>query len=468
MSHQPNIIYIFTDQQSANMMSCTGYPYLRTPAMDSLAARGVRFERAYCGDPVCVPSRFAMMTGRLPSAIGLRGNSSKHIESIPPEIISTGMGWLLREAGYETAYGGKVHLPKKTQPQDLGFDYICSDERYDLSQACADFVLRDHRKPYLLVASFINPHDICYLMLRDFPIDDFTRMLLDKGRTEISALDAALRRPRGVSDHDFFEKYCPPLPDNHEPQEDEPQAIWEAIKDKPRGGARAQWGDVEWRLHRWAYARLTERVDRQIARVLQALDISGDRENTVVVFSSDHGDYDGAHRLEHKGECYEEACKIPFIVAPGANVGDGLFDVPSADSPGGSVDDTHLISNGLDLIPTFCDYAGVDPPKHAEGRSIRPLLRSAGIRSATASPEWRDYLAVEAIYSRMIVGRRYSYALYDEGRNREQLYDLDKDPGQMRNHAGDPTVRSTLEEFRARYEAQYRLPTPGAEPGAES
>lgn len=121
MKEHPNILVILTDQQHASMMSCAGNRYLHTPAMDSLAARGMRFERTYCTDPVCVPSRFSLMTGRMPSAIGMRSNDESQVESIPPRILQSGLGWLMRSGGYEAVYAGKVHLPKMTA-QDLGFD----------------------------------------------------------------------------------------------------------------------------------------------------------------------------------------------------------------------------------------------------------------------------------------------------------------------------------------------------------
>jgi len=249
---RPNIVVIFTDQQNFRMMSCAGNPHLNTPAMDSLAAYGVRFRRAYCTNPVCVPSRFSLLTGRYPSAIGMRSNSSRELAPIPDEIKRRGMGWLLQEAGYEVAYAGKQHLPKM-KAEDLGFDVICHDERDELARVAADFVRSPHRQPYLLVASFINPHDICYMGIRDFAVTDFDRLLLEKGRTELATLDRALQRPPGVCEEDFFERLCPPLPPNFEPQEDEPEAIRRMIDERPfRRRERDDWSPERWREHRWA------------------------------------------------------------------------------------------------------------------------------------------------------------------------------------------------------------------------
>ncbi|KKL92821.1 hypothetical protein LCGC14_1880880, partial [marine sediment metagenome] len=144
-SSRPNIVFILTDQQSASMMGCAGNGYLSTPAMDRLAAEGVRFDRAYCTNPVCMPSRFSLMTGRMSSEIDLRGNSASHIPAIPERIKRTALGWLLRDAGYDVAYGGKVHLPHLS-PEDLGFEFITPDQRDGLAKTSADYIRRQRAR----------------------------------------------------------------------------------------------------------------------------------------------------------------------------------------------------------------------------------------------------------------------------------------------------------------------------------
>jgi choline-sulfatase len=436
---RPNIVYIFTDQQSATMMSCAGNDDLETPAMDSLAAEGVRFERAYCGNPVCLPSRFAMMTGKMPSVIDVRSNDHRHVDAVPDEIQAGGLGWLLRDAGYDVAYGGKVHLPRMT-PEDIGFDVLTGNERDGLADACASYIREARDRPFLLVASFINPHDICYMAIRDFAEADIQKRILARGETELAALDEALQIPEGVSREAFFETLCPPLPDNFEPQQDEPEAIRDLQAQRPfKRSARQNWSEERWRMHRWAYCRLTERVDAQIGQVLEALRESGQAENTVVIFSSDHGDMDGAHRMEHKTAFYEEACRIPLIVSqPGT-------------TPAGAVDDTHLVSNGLDLIPTLCDYAEIDPPADLEGVSFRAPAEG---RMPSA---WREVLPIEGEFGHALVTDRYKYALYDSGEHREQLLDLEERPLEMRNAAQDADKQEVLDRLRAAYRAYFGL-----------
>ena len=214
MATQPNILLIITDQQNANMMSCAGNAYLQTPAMDSIARRGVRFERAYCMNPMCVPSRFSLMTGRRGSDIGLINNNYSNIDSMTPNIVNTAMGWRLREAGYTTAYGGKTHFVQGMTPEDYGFETVSSDDRDQLAADCARFLARDRSEPFLLVASFINPHDICHMAIRDFAETPLERRLSQPDRIELKELDAALRLPDGVTREEFFGDVCPPLPDN--------------------------------------------------------------------------------------------------------------------------------------------------------------------------------------------------------------------------------------------------------------
>ena len=428
---RPNILLVITDQQSATMMSCTGNPHLRTPAMDSLAATGVRFERAYCTNPVCVPSRFSLMTGRYPTEIGMRNNISREINVMPEHILQRGMGWVLRDAGYETVYGGKVHLPKQTTPEQIGFDVISEDERDQLAEDCAAYLKQPHDKPFLLVASFINPHDICHMAIRDSQQTDHEKLLIRKCTTECATLDEALKSPEGMSEDEFYATVCPPVPPNFEVPEDEPAAIQKLWEKSPfKAKARREWPVERWRLHRWAYARLTEFVDAQIGRVLDALREAGLEKDTVVVFTSDHGDNDAARRMEHKSVLYDQAARIPLLVSqPGT-------------TPAGLVDDTHVVSNGLDLLPTLCDYAGVAPPDDLKGSSLRSLAEGR-------EPEqWRSSLKIESEISFGVVTDQYKYIRHDEGANPEQLFDLARDPFEIANLVRDPALASALAAHR--------------------
>lgn len=428
---RPNLLVIITDQQHAGMLSCAGNPYLRTPAMDSLAAQGARFELAYATNPVCVPARMSLVTGRMPSAFQMRSNAEVR-NPAPREAIEQAMGWIFRKAGYRTIYGGKTHWMRGMTPQSTGFEELTKDTREELSRKCAEFLSGSPQEPFLLVASFINPHDICLMAIDAFTHATGRNPMYPELRRDRECLAEALRLPDGISEAEFFARLCPPLPGNFEIPVGEPDGV--SLSYLPpqsfRRYVREHWTEREWRLHRWAYCRLTERVDGEIGIVLDALRKNGLDRRTVVIFTSDHGDLDAAHRLEHKSIPYEEAARVPFIVAwPGV-------------TKAGLVDQRHLISVGLDLIPTLCDFAGIEKPSDLMGLSVRPLTEGRPVNT------WRESVVVESDAARMIRTSRFKYVVYEKGARREQLTDLEKDPGEMMNLAGDLDYQNVLKEHR--------------------
>jgi len=432
MSDRPNILFICTDQQSATMMSCTGNRWLKTPAMDSLAARGVRFDHAYCTVPVCIASRFSLFTGRMPTEINLRDNEAWRDDVVVTDHIKrTGLGWLVRDAGYRALFAGKQHFPKY-KAQDIGFDVLTTDERDELASVTEQFLAAPGDQPFVYVASFINPHDICYMAIRDAASDERERKLVERGVVECEELDKALQRPPGMDDEEFYRKYCPPLPDNFAPQEDEPQAFRDMLDPRPfRRWVRENWSAERWREHRWAYHRLTERVDGQIQRVLDALEKSPAADNTIVIFTSDHGDMDAAHGFEHKSLFYDESSRIPLIIAG-----------PGVDE--GRVDTTHMMSNGLDLVPTICDLIGADVPEELQGASWQPLFREGDAKQA----DWHPVAPMVNEIGHAVVSPTHKYAKYDWGENAEQLWDHTNDPGETRNAASDANQQDALEQHR--------------------
>jgi len=447
-SKRPNVLFLFTDQQGANMMSCAGNPYLKTPAMDYLAANGVRFTRAYSTNPVCSPARVSLMTGRFPGAFhdgrgqqARENDCSMRILNVSEEVQQTTIAAYLKKARYQLVYGGKEHLPRPLVPSRLGFKDITNSARDELAETAADYIRQKHDRPYFMWLNFINPHDICYYAIRGMTFDENGRRL--------AARLANRKLPKGVSDEVFLDKYCPPLPPNFEPQQDEPEAISRLLQIRSfRAKARRNYNEADWRLHRWAYCRLTERVDRQIGTILDALRESGQENNTLVILSSDHGDMDSAHRMEHKTALYEEAANVPFVAMWKGHI------------PSGKVDSTHLVSHGLDLLPTVCDYAGVKGVADPRGRSLRPLLEGNDV-------PWRETLGVESQIGRMVVDNEgYKYIVYDfmPGKLEEQLLDLNKRPLESRQYAGDPAYNKKLESLRKAYRETWfpKQPTPSA------
>ena len=409
---QPNILFIITDQHHARMLSSAGNPYLKTQALDSMAKSGIRFSNAYVTNPVCVPSRISMATGMMAGRFG-KGMRA----TIPKKVSDNSLGKLIKSGGYDTFYGGKVHMPPSLVPLKAGYDEFCKDQRDELPGACIEFMTRKRDKPFFAVASFINPHDICFAYNARQP-NRKGRPLVDKLYKEAQALPA---------------DKLPPLPKNSAIPAREPDAIEATMKVTavtPAKLIRKDYNERDWRNYRWIYCRLTERVDAQIGRLLDALKKNGLEKNTLVIFTSDHGDMDGSHRLASKNVFYENSVGVPFIMQYKGVI------------PPGQVDEKSLVSNGLDVLPTLCDYAGVKAPAYLLGRSLRPVAENQEDNAR------RRYVVAENNTGRMLRSDHYKYCVYKSGKIRESLVDLRTDPGEMKNLAGKAGFEEHLNKHR--------------------
>ena len=413
---RPNILFIMTDQQHAGMMSCTGNKWLKTPAMDSLARDGIRFEGAYVANPVCVPSRMSMATGVMPGRFGVFSNGMN--AKIPPEVNRNSLGKIIRRAGYDTFYGGKVHMCRELVPRNAGYDAFEPDSRDKLPTACIEFIRKRRSKPFFAVASFINPHDICYAYIAH----------KGGGRKNMPRVDKMYRKASSLRPEQL-----PPLPENYAVPPGEPEAVEAHMGRKavtPAITMREEYDEKQWRIYRWIYCRLTELVDRHIGRILGAVKEAGQERRTLIVFTSDHGNMDASHRLASKGLFYDESVRVPFLMTCKGVI------------PKGKVDTKHLVATGLDILPTLCDYAGVAVPKSLLGRSLRPIAEGK------PAGDWRPYVASENRWGRMIRSERFKYCVYDSGTNRESLVDMKNDPGEMKNLASDPEYKEALAQHR--------------------
>jgi arylsulfatase A-like enzyme len=324
------------------------------------------------------------------------------------------MGDLFRMAGYRTAWAGKWHVPAPypgfmtgSRAEIPGFDVLPlkgpphrslpntgpgmgSDPT--TTNATLSFLDQPQDRPFLLVFSLLNPHDIC-----EYP-----------------------REPDNYPPPPAASK-LPPLPANFAAIKNEPSLLAAVRQRQKKSEDELSSGsEIKWREYRWAYNHLTEVVDELIGRVLKKLSESPYADNTLIIFTSDHGEMAGSHQLRTKNYMYEEATAVPLIVCPPGK------------SFAAAVDTRHLVS-GLDILPTMCDYASVPIPKSFEGVSLRPLVENPNAEPKTA---WRDHLVLEIndrTEVRMVRGDRYKYIVYAKGEMREQLFDLDSDPGETNN-----------------------------------
>lgn len=433
-TEQPNIVLILTDQQSYNMISAFSdlYPdsYASTPNLDKLADNGISFTQTYCANPVSVPSRFSLFTGMMGGKYNIRDNKCARADEqkVRSILATNGMGAVFEMGGYDTYYGGKVHLPfsarqggsKFAAPAGYGFDnYFTSDERELLGVEAAkilDAKAGGQDKPFLLVASFLNPHDICLESSTNL-----SSVVEDKGgrKQVISECVRDMRaRAAAIDSLEFYRNHAPEIPFNQELTKNYPK-VKNPVQNFP---------DWYWRKYRWTYAQLVELVDGQIGHILDALDRNQElKKNTIVVFTSDHGEMQGAHRLTTKGVPYNECQSVPFIIS-GRGIGKGKRN-------------QSLVCNGTDLLPTLCDLAGIDKPA-TDGLSLAPCILGT-----------EDNLSRKALYLEgegfvNVIDGKYKYTLFDGKQKGEMLIDTHADKGEMVNIiTSKPEIAKSLRLF---------------------
>ena len=424
---RPNILLVMADQLAASALPAYGNEAVRAPHLQRLGEEGVVFERAYCSSPLCTPSRASMLTGRLPSRIGCHDNAADFPSEAPT------LAHHLRLAGYETVLAGKMHFVGPDQLHGFerrvtgdvypaGRDWTPDWERplaerlpwyHDMSSVHragvvsttlqleydAEVALQAERelhrlaasdRPFLLVASFTHPHD---------PYE-VPREVWDR-------YDGVEIPPPAVG----------PLPldrqDPHSRRLLEMCRTGDAEHD-PALVARA----------RRAYLAAVSQVDDQVGRLLAALRDTGRERDTLVLFTSDHGDMLGERGLWYKMSFFEGSARVPLLAwAPGRVAAGRVAEVVSL----------------LDVLPTVCELADapLDAGDPLDGTSLVPALRG-GPGSGLALGE---YLA-EGTSEPLVMLRRGPYKYVRCPGDPDQLYDLDADPGELENLAG--TVETDL------------------------
>ena len=403
---KPNILLILTDQLTSGAMSITGNEYLSTPALDKLAASGVRYTNTYVTQPLCLPSRSSFQTGRYPHELGAVNNGKKIKGEFPM------LGNLMAGAGYNCVYFGKWHVGIKADKAGYPiYDNVGKDDKKAI--AASKYLLEDVEEPFFLTVSFMNPHNVCELArdqkLPDGPIGD-----------PPSKLDA-----------------LPPLPENFDFPEDEPSVIRKIQKKSTVHYPTEDWDELKWRQYLWGYYRLVEKVDSEIGMVLGSLSEAGLDDQTIVIFTSDHGEGVAMHHWNQKQILYDQAVKVPMIVSWSGVEEGSIYN--------------GLVSSGIDLPVTILDIAGVDKPASMTGMSLWPAVSSN-------LTDTREFVVSETMFARggkelgatgrMIRTKRYKYCIYDKGKRREQLFDLNNDPGELNNLVKKEKYQKELNRHR--------------------
>ncbi|VGO13533.1 Choline-sulfatase [Pontiella desulfatans] len=396
---KPNVLFINVDQLSAQALSCYGSMEVSTPWMDSIKENGFAIEQSYSADPVCCPGRAAWFSGRYTSENRVVLNGMPMVEGLP--LLSQE----LQKGGYYTAHFGKWHVPGRDVHQmfDLTHDDQLMGEHQDAitARSVAGFI-SNHKgdKPFFCVAGLLNPHDICYWRRLNEPASDLL--------------------PENVPEEEL-----PPLPPNFHFDEKEPQNV--VIFNRKKIQKMDEWSELQWRYYIYAYYRYVEMVDEAVGVMLRALRNSPHADNTVVVFSADHGDGFGRHKLALKNTLYDEVVRVPLIFS-GPGIKKDVFN-------------TDCFASGVDLFPTVMDFAGLEPSCRLSGSSLKKVLQGR-------PSERPEYAAAQvSVDGRMIRTKQYKYITY-EGDPVEMLFDMKSDPWETQNLASSAAHQEVLKAHR--------------------
>jgi arylsulfatase A-like enzyme len=445
-SSKPNLLFIFSDEQRPDTI---GVPHIRTPHLDQLASESVVFERAYCTSPLCTPSRSTLMTGFYPHTTGCLGNNKPLLPHIPT------IGERLKDCGYHRGYFGKWHLGDEILcPR--GFDeyrsiedasyrkYLSREEDKSKHSTYYDWLVQKGQTPdgeqkdgyryFSRKAACRMPLELTKPMYLAGEVDRFLR---ENQKNPFIAYVSILE-PHMPFTGPYDSMYAPgsvPLPKNFDQLSNEalPFAKHRREMLKREGFEGQQLADEKgWRQLIARYHGLVTQVDESVGRMLASLRQYGLDENTIVVFTSDHGDMMGSHGLLAKNILYEEAVRIPLLMkVPGTaprRVGESV--------------------SQIDLVPTILDYVD-QPAKDLPGHSLRSVCESGkGVRSPIVCELARSVfdgggVSKDVDPDSVIPGGRsiqsddgWKLNLYD--REDPELFDLNADPLEMRNRAKDP------------------------------
>ena len=458
VAERPNILLFLTDQerfpwhlQSRDDESRLAFS---TSGRDSLREVGaVEFARHYTTSPVCSPSRATLMTGLFPHQHGIMGNIGWKQPDMDPGVRTA--GHMLREGGYRVAYRGKWHLSDlaafsgPSSLKEYGFNdfqgggilgdtHVGWQEDERNTESAVQWIRQQAggSDPWFLVVSLVNPHDISWPML--YPRRDWVNRY----------------RPAGPANMETFAHLLATKPF--------PQA--KAIRSVDRMGLFfaprrfSRYTLDDWRRYNSFYAYLIEQADVELGRIVAAVRESDPSlESTVLICTSDHGDSGGAHGLPFKGSwMYKEVLHVPMLVK----------------HPGSETRAIRALTSHIDIVPTICDFAQVEPSGNVPlpGKSLRPLLDgSAGaihpggvfaeqdfhVLSETAQTD-----AIETVIQK-VGGDVWRYTHYlNEVFNNLELYNLTEDIRELENRASDRPNLAALLQSRMDYWYESTPPDP--------
>lgn len=435
---KPNVLLIMSDDLNT-ALSGFGHPQCRTPHLDRLAQSGVSFRRMYCQFPICGASRSSLMNGLYPYSTGDLGNTTNFRQTRPDAVT---MSQLFKNNGYYVARVSKIY--HMGIPFEIIAGTAVADDPPSWSEAynikCGEQNLAgkkiDHSPGWNSSQTFQRVETVAGdLAMADGMAATKAIELLKQHRDEPFFLALGFVRPHVplVAPAKYFRAY----PEEEMIVEEVPDNDLEDVgkatsRYKTTASLKIRKEDIPG-IYSAYYAAITH-MDVQVGRVLNALDELGLRENTVVVFSSDHGYHLGEHHKWQKQHLFEQTVRVPFI-----------FSVPWMKETHGA--SATQICELVDLYPTIADVCGLKPPAYLQGKSMRGILEDA------STSKWKktDALTVSTKGGVSLRTEKWRYTEWGTGTSREvELYDLVKDPQEFTNVANQPAYAATLKTLGVR------------------
>lgn len=415
----PNVILIISDQWSTKVSDGSGnYDNgILTPGIDLLAKQGISFKQAYSTYPLCTPARASLFTGLYSHHNDVGFNLKKDSILARAQFTPT-LGKSFKEAGYNVAYFGKEHAGGYGYASATEFGsmthsnggMLAEGSAYDpiFTEDAIKYIKDQKDKPFFMTLSLINPHDICRVL---------------GGKVQGATFADAIHFARNDDEPYLRFQPRPDLPNNHEVAYEKGMILHEDFMYKEVFGLN----EDQWKRFISTYQLLIENTDRLIGLLLKNLKEQGLEENTIVMFTTDHGEMSGSHKLIAKTTFYEESSKIPVIIRYPKEIKQ-------------STTNNNALVSTIDIMPTLLDLAGVGIPKGIDGKSFKKQILESGV-----STNEFDIVFSQNQFGRMVRYDEFKYVrsvVY--GITYEILYDIDKDPTESKNLLEDPKFKNQL------------------------
>lgn len=450
---RPNVLIIYTDQQRWDSLACYGNELAHTPNLDKLASRGARLNSYFVQNPVCMPSRMAFLTGRYCSNLGVGTNG------IPFPEDAVAINQILQPYGYHTAQIGKLHFQPHARrdhrdPHPLyGFDtFILSDEPGCYDDAYTKWVEAIDPDMVDKVRVSLPPAAYHYgkNSFSDVPRNTHQPYLFEgeEDYTHSSFVTAEIcrfieehKKERFFAIAGFYAPHTPVNPpqrfvDMYNPEDMDLPLVGEKeeIASFLKGISEDKWREII-----AYYLALVSHVDDCVGKIINQLEAEGIFENTMVIFTSDHGEYLGDHGRIQKGmPGHDCITRVPFIISYPEKINSGIV-----------VDE---LVEAVDVLPTILDYCAVQTPGYVQGKSFKKLLENSNSKTDSKSHHREDVLTEFFVpggkKESTIRTKKYKY--YCSSIGEELLYDLKNDPEELNNQVGNPDYTNVLLDLRKR------------------